>query len=139
MSDYRDSIHCRIDPEQLSRPDGGDPVQEISVIMTDDPQPGQPQGSLLAAAGDRHAHSPRRAPGRARAVPVGQGSGADRGGAMTVKPPAPPPLPAELEALLRRLRLPYVRRAAAEVLATANSQRWEHSDLIRWIGAQTDV
>ena len=40
MSDYRDSIHCRIDPEQLSRPDGGDPVQEISVIMTDDPQPG---------------------------------------------------------------------------------------------------
>jgi hypothetical protein len=40
MSDYRDSIHCRIDPEQLSRPDGGDPVQEISVIMTDDHQSG---------------------------------------------------------------------------------------------------
>jgi hypothetical protein len=36
MSDYRDSIHCRIDPEQLWRPDGGEPVQEISVIMTDD-------------------------------------------------------------------------------------------------------
>jgi hypothetical protein len=36
MSDYRDSIHCRIDPEQVSRPDGGRPVQEISVIMTDD-------------------------------------------------------------------------------------------------------
>jgi DNA replication protein DnaC len=50
---------------------------------------------------------------------------------MTVKPPAPPPLPAELEALLRRLRLPYVRRAAAEVLATANSQRWEHSEVLR--------
>jgi hypothetical protein len=36
MSDYRDCIHCRIDPEQLSRPDSGEPVQEISVIMTDD-------------------------------------------------------------------------------------------------------
>ncbi len=27
---------------------------------------------------------------------------------MTVKPPAPPPLPDELERLLHRLRLPYV-------------------------------
>jgi hypothetical protein len=36
MSDYRDSIHCRIDPEQAWQPDGGEPVQEISVIMTDD-------------------------------------------------------------------------------------------------------
>ena len=31
---------------------------------------------------------------------------------MTVTAPPPPPLPAELEALLRRLRLPYVRKAA---------------------------
>jgi len=37
MSDYRDSIHCLIDPEQVWRP-GGRPVQEISVIMTDDHQ-----------------------------------------------------------------------------------------------------
>ena len=30
-------IHCRIDPEQCWAPsDGGAPVQEISVIMTDD-------------------------------------------------------------------------------------------------------
>ena len=36
MSDYRDSIHCRIDPEQVWRPEGERPVQEISVIMTDD-------------------------------------------------------------------------------------------------------
>jgi hypothetical protein len=36
MSDYRDSIHCRIDVEQMWVPDGGEPVQEISVIMTDD-------------------------------------------------------------------------------------------------------
>jgi hypothetical protein len=40
---------------------------------------------------------------------------------VTVKPPAPPPLPDELDRLLRRLRLPYFRRAAPEVLATANS------------------
>ena len=38
MSDYRDGIHCRIDPEQCSTPPGGGrPVQEVSVIMTDDP------------------------------------------------------------------------------------------------------
>jgi len=37
MSDYRDSIHCRIDPEQRWAPGSGRPVQEISVIMTDDP------------------------------------------------------------------------------------------------------
>jgi hypothetical protein len=40
MSDYRDSIHCRIDPEQVWRPDGGRPVQEVSVIMTDDHRSG---------------------------------------------------------------------------------------------------
>jgi hypothetical protein len=35
MSDYRDSIHGRIDPEQSGQlPDGGW-VQPISVIMTD--------------------------------------------------------------------------------------------------------
>ena len=56
MSDYRDSIHCRIDPEQVWRPDGGRPVQEISVIMTDDHQLRRATGSLLAAAGDLHAH-----------------------------------------------------------------------------------
>jgi hypothetical protein len=40
MSDYRDSIHCRIDPEQCwAPPGGGRPVQEVSVIMTDDPDP----------------------------------------------------------------------------------------------------
>jgi hypothetical protein len=38
MSDYRDNIHCRIDPEQCwAPPGGGAPVQEVSVIMTDDP------------------------------------------------------------------------------------------------------
>jgi ribonuclease D len=38
---------------------------------------------------------------------------------MTVKTPAAPPLPAELDTLLRRLRMPYVRKAAPEVIATA--------------------
>ena len=50
---------------------------------------------------------------------------------MTVKPPTPPPLPSELDRLLRRLRMPYVRRAAPEVIATANSQRWEHAEVLR--------
>jgi DNA replication protein DnaC len=50
---------------------------------------------------------------------------------MTIKPPAPPPLPDELDRLLRRLRLPYVRRAAPEVIATATTQRWEHSEVLR--------
>ena len=50
---------------------------------------------------------------------------------MTVKPPAPPPLPDELDRLLRRLRLPYVRNAAPEVIATATAQRWEHAEVLR--------
>ncbi|MGI8863745.1 MAG: hypothetical protein ACR2JH_04980, partial [Solirubrobacteraceae bacterium] len=56
---------------------------------------------------------------------------------MTVKPPAAPPLPDELEALLRRLRLPYVRKAAAEVIATANAQRWQHAEVLRVLWAWT--
>src|ERR1700751_4051971 len=50
---------------------------------------------------------------------------------MTVKTPAAPPLPEELERLLHRLRLPYVRRAAPEVIATATSQRWEYAEVLR--------
>ena len=49
---------------------------------------------------------------------------------MTVKPPAPPPLPDELEALLRRLRLPYVRRAAPEVIANATVQLAAREDIV---------
>jgi DNA replication protein DnaC len=55
---------------------------------------------------------------------------------MTVKAPEPPPLPVELDRLLRRLRLPYVRRAAPEVIATANSQRWEHAEVLKVLLAE---
>src|ERR1700737_2963295 len=45
--------------------------------------------------------------------------------------PTPPPLPAELEALLRRMPLPYMRRAAPEVLATAKAQRWDPAEVLK--------
>jgi len=45
--------------------------------------------------------------------------------------PAAPPLPDDLEALLRRLRLPHIRRLAPEVLATAKAQRWEPAEVLR--------
>jgi DNA replication protein DnaC len=50
---------------------------------------------------------------------------------MTITTPAAPPLPDELDALLRRLRMPYVRAAAPEVIATAASQRWDPGELLR--------
>ncbi len=55
---------------------------------------------------------------------------------MTVKTPSAPPLPGELERLLHRLRLPYVRRAAPEVIATATAQRWEHAEVLRVLLAE---
>jgi len=55
---------------------------------------------------------------------------------MTVAPPPPPPLAAELDRLLRRLRLPYVRKAAPEVIATAAAQRWEPVEVLRVLLAE---
>lgn len=46
-------------------------------------------------------------------------------------PPSPPPIPDELAAVLRRMRLPYVRAAAPEVLAVARSQRWDPAEVLR--------
>jgi DNA replication protein DnaC len=40
-------------------------------------------------------------------------------------------LHAEVETLARRLRLPYLRKAAAEVLPTAKAQRWEPAEIVR--------
>lgn len=37
----------------------------------------------------------------------------------------------DLMALLRRLRLPYIREHAPEVLATAKSQRWDPSEVLK--------
>jgi DNA replication protein DnaC len=48
-----------------------------------------------------------------------------------MRAPEPPPLEAELEALLRRMRLPHIRRTAPEVLATARAQRWEPAEVLR--------
>jgi DNA replication protein DnaC len=48
-----------------------------------------------------------------------------------MKAPEPPPLPDELMALLRRMRLPYLRKAAPEVCATARSQRWDPTEVLR--------
>ncbi len=44
---------------------------------------------------------------------------------------AAPPLPAELDALVRRMRLPYLRKAAPDVLATARAQRREPAEVLR--------
>jgi len=48
-----------------------------------------------------------------------------------VSPPTPPAIPDELTAVLRRMRLPYVRAAAPEVLATARAQRWDPAEVLR--------
>ncbi len=51
--------------------------------------------------------------------------------APTVGVPSAPPLPPELEALLRGLRLPHIRRHAPEVLATAKAQRWDPAEVLK--------
>jgi len=43
----------------------------------------------------------------------------------TAHAPAAPPLDTALERLLKRMRLPYMRKAAPELLATAKTQRWD--------------
>jgi DNA replication protein DnaC len=47
-----------------------------------------------------------------------------------------PPLPTELDALLKRMRLPYFRRAAPDVCATARAQRWEPAEVLRVLLAE---
>ncbi len=55
---------------------------------------------------------------------------------MVVSTPAPPALPDELTAVLHRMRLPYLRKAAPEVLATARSQRWDPAETLRVLLAE---
>jgi len=50
---------------------------------------------------------------------------------VVVTAPPAPALPAELTALLRRMRLPYLRNAAPDVLATARAQRWDPAETLR--------
>ena len=47
-----------------------------------------------------------------------------------------PPLPVELEDLLRKLRLPHIRRHAPEVVATAKAQRWEPVEVLKALFAE---
>ena len=51
-------------------------------------------------------------------------------------PGTAPPLPADLEQVLRRMRLPYLRAAAPEVLATAKAQRWDPAEVLRVLLAE---
>jgi DNA replication protein DnaC len=55
---------------------------------------------------------------------------------MTTRTPTPPALDEELERLLRRMRLPHIRRAAPEVLATAKAQRWEPTEVLKVLLAE---
>jgi DNA replication protein DnaC len=50
--------------------------------------------------------------------------------------PTAPPLPAELDELLRRLRLPHIRQLAPEVIATAKSQRWDPAEILKVLFAE---
>ncbi|MFJ9359323.1 IS21-like element helper ATPase IstB [Streptomyces mirabilis] len=45
--------------------------------------------------------------------------------------PTAPALPEELDKLLRRMRLPYLRKTAPDVLATARAQRWDPAEVLR--------
>jgi len=44
---------------------------------------------------------------------------------------AAPPLPEDLIAVLKRMRLPYLRAIAPDVLATARAQRWDPAEVLR--------
>lgn len=54
----------------------------------------------------------------------------------TATAPAAPPLPEDLAAVLKRMRMPYLRAAAPEVLATARSQRWDPTEVLRVLLAE---
>ena len=40
-------------------------------------------------------------------------------------------LPADLEALMRQLRLPHARSITADILATARAQRWDPAEVVK--------
>jgi len=53
------------------------------------------------------------------------------GTAATRSKQAAPQLPEELLVALKRMRLPYLRAIAPEVLATARAQRWDPAEVVR--------
>jgi DNA replication protein DnaC len=50
--------------------------------------------------------------------------------------PTPPALSEELDRILRRMRLPYLRKSAPDVLATARAQRWDPAEVLRVLLAE---
>jgi hypothetical protein len=50
---------------------------------------------------------------------------------VTAAAPAPPPLDDGLDQLMRRMRLPRMRRTAPEVIATAKAQRRDPAEVPR--------
>jgi DNA replication protein DnaC len=50
---------------------------------------------------------------------------------VVVSHPQAPALPDELDKITRRMRLPYLRKAAPDVLATARAQRWDPAEVLR--------
>jgi DNA replication protein DnaC len=50
---------------------------------------------------------------------------------MVVSHAQAPAIPDELDKLVRRMRLPYLRKAAPDVLATARAQRWDPAEVLR--------
>ena len=55
---------------------------------------------------------------------------------MTIKAPSVPPLPDDLLLALRRMRMPFLRAAAQEVLVTAKAQRWDPAVVLRVLIAE---
>jgi len=132
MSEY---AHVRVALDPLATIYLGDGRRElrIELALSNDPDcdPRAPFWTRSASwTAPAPANSPN-APGprRARRPP-------EQEKPMTLKTPIAPPLPDELERLLHRLRLPYVRRAAPEVIATATSQRWEHAEVLKMLLAE---
>lgn len=54
----------------------------------------------------------------------------------TTTAPSAPPLDVELERLLKRMRLPYIRRAAPELLTAGKAQRWDPSGVLKALLAE---
>ena len=100
-------------------PGDGDPGDVVRADETHSAQPGT--GAWEGSADDDHRHHHWTPHGPQTPQPT----------ARHDRTPTAPALPAELETLLRRMRLPYLRAAAPDVLATANAQRWDPAEVLR--------